>query len=465
MVEESSPIVLGKVQTVITHFFSGTVAGVTGAVAGYPLDTIKSRMQTQMHLPSTTAGSRITPLQALVHSIRQEGFLSLYRGASTQVARQAIGCSILFGLMAQFKWLFYTPSTGVGSAEAHPQIVLAASAACTGVVEASIYCPFEITMIRMQAVKGLYRGFTPTCCREVVGNTVYFLTYDRVKDQLQAKTQLTPMHVYGTSGAVAGFAYWCVSFPLDTIKSVVQADVLDRRHQKYLGTMDCASKLYREGGVGRFFRGLSPCLLRAMPVNAVQFMSFEKTVEMLTPLWPHSPDGTAYARSTSVFHWVVAGVFGGVVGTVKLAQNTTDKVEKLRLMNLHKSLAVIAAVLVPARIGTRLLTRSPQALAGPKWEQLLGSASHLGLYGLMIGLPSSGIAMGYYSGFGIPFFGSRIPGAEKPDKSISGPAYSAHKTMGQALVYFVPLHVGAAFFHHFRGAQIFQRINPFKASK
>ncbi|RHZ20215.1 hypothetical protein DYB37_003822 [Aphanomyces astaci] len=177
------------------------------------------------------------------------------------------------------------------------------------------------------------------------------------------------------------------------------------------------------------------------------------------------PDGTAYARSTSVFHWVVAGVFGGVVGTVKLAQNTTDKVEKLRLMNLHKSLAMIAAVLVPARIGTRLLTRSPQALAGPKWEQLLGSASHLGLYGLMIGLPSSGIAMGYYSGFGIPFFGSRIPGAEKPDKSISGPAYSAHKTMGQALVYFVPLHVGAAFFHHFRGAQIFQRINPFKASK
>ncbi|ETV87982.1 hypothetical protein H257_01378 [Aphanomyces astaci] len=311
-VEESPspPPTLGTVETVVTHFFSGTIAGFTGAIVGYPLDTIKSRMQTQMHLPSAaTIGRRVTPLQAFVHSIRQEGFLSLYRGASTQVARQAIGCSILFGLMAQFKWLFYTPSTGVGSAEAHPQIVLAASAACTGVVEASIYCPFEITMIRMQTQAttsqttsqcarqifsqyglrhGLYRGFTPTCCREVVGNTVYFLTYDRVKDQLQAKTQLTPMHVYGTSGAVAGFAYWCVSFPLDTIKSVVQADVLDRRHQKYLGTMDCASKLYREGGVGRFFRGLSPCLLRAMPVNAVQFMSFEKTVEMLTPLWPHS---------------------------------------------------------------------------------------------------------------------------------------------------------------------------------
>ncbi|ETW01120.1 hypothetical protein H310_06733 [Aphanomyces invadans] len=309
MEDEAGPVILSKVQTVITHFFSGTVAGVTGAVAGYPLDTIKSRMQTQMHLPSAGAtGRRVTPVQALVHSIRQEGFLSLYRGASTQVARQAIGCSMLFGLMAQFKWLFYTPSAGAGSPEAHPQAVLTASAACTGVVEASIYCPFEITMIRMQTQaitnqttpqcaaqifsqygvrNGLYRGFVPTGCREVVGNTIYFLTYDRIKELLQAKTTMSPMQVYGASGAVAGFMYWCASFPLDTIKSVVQADALDPRHRQYRGTLDCAAKLFQEGGVGRFFRGLTPCLVRAMPINGIQFMSFEKSVELLTPLWPH----------------------------------------------------------------------------------------------------------------------------------------------------------------------------------
>ncbi|RHY33514.1 hypothetical protein DYB32_001574 [Aphanomyces invadans] len=299
MEDEAGSVILSKVQTVITHFFSGTVAGVTGAVAGYPLDTIKSRMQTQMHLPSAGAtGRRVTPVQALVHSIRQEGFLSLYRGASTQVARQAIGCSMLLGLMAQFKWLFYTPSAGAGSPEAHPQAVLTASAACTGVVEASIYCPFEITMIRMQLPpiifaffspcdQGLYRGFVPTGCREVVGNTIYFLTYDRIKELLQAKTTMSPMQVYGASGAVAGFMYWCASFPLDTIKSVVQADALDPRHRQYRGTLDCAAKLFQEGGVGRFFRGLTPCLVRAMPINGIQFMSFEKSVELLTPLWPH----------------------------------------------------------------------------------------------------------------------------------------------------------------------------------
>ncbi|RHY46151.1 hypothetical protein DYB38_010867 [Aphanomyces astaci] len=303
-VEESPspPPALGTVETVVTHFFSGTIAGFTGAIVGYPLDTIKSRMQTQMHLPSAaTIGSRVTPLQAFVHSIRQEGFLSLYRGASTQVARQAIGCSILFGLLSQFKGLFYTPSDGPGSPEAHPHAVLAASAACTGIVEASIYCPFEITMVRMQqstlqcAAKiysdyglrhGLYRGLGPTCCREMLGNTVYFLSYERFKHLLHTHTDMTEMQVYGVAGAAAGPVYWCTSFPLDTIKSVVQADAMDPRRRKYHGIRDCATQLYREGGVGRFFRGLSPCLVRTMPVSAVKFMAFEKSVQLMTPWWP-----------------------------------------------------------------------------------------------------------------------------------------------------------------------------------
>ncbi|ETW01122.1 hypothetical protein H310_06734 [Aphanomyces invadans] len=304
--ESPPPPPLGTVETMITHFFSGTVAGFTGAIVGYPLDTIKSRMQTQMHLPASSTSTRITPLQAFLHSIRQEGILSLYSGASTQVARQAIGCSILFGLLSQFKGLFYTPSDGPGSPEAHPRTVLAASAACTGVVEASIYCPFEITMIRMQTQamqqntwqcaariymdhglrNGLYRGFFPTCSREMLGNLVYFLSYERFKDMLKTHTSMTDMQVYGVAGAAAGPVYWCTIFPLDTIKAVVQADAMDLRHRKHHGIRDCATHLYREGGISRFFRGLSPCLIRTMPVSAVKFMAFEKSVQVMTPWWP-----------------------------------------------------------------------------------------------------------------------------------------------------------------------------------
>ncbi|KAJ3321104.1 hypothetical protein HDV06_004557 [Boothiomyces sp. JEL0866] len=171
---------------------------------------------------------------------------------------------------------------------------------------------------------------------------------------------------------------------------------------------------------------------------------------------------STYAQSVSIFHWVVGGAMIGTVGTVKMAQNTTDKAQKGKLMNLHKSLALIVAVLVPGRIAARLLTKSPINLPGSKLEHFASHASHFALYGLMVGLPASGIAMGYFSGFGLPFFGWKIPGAAEPKKQISGAAYKAHKLMGQVIVYLVPLHIGAAFLHSFRGHQIFKRINPFK---
>ncbi|OQS00163.1 Mitochondrial Carrier (MC) Family, partial [Thraustotheca clavata] len=252
----------------------------------------------------------VSPFQCLVQAVKTEGFLSLYRGASSQVARSAIGCSFLFGLMAQFKWLFHTPTSALDSTEKYPNLVLTASSSCTGMVEASLYTPFEITMIRMQTHTsqlttlqqaryiftkygfrhGLYRGYAPTCFREMIGNTSYFFTYGKTKELLMNQTiiqrQLTDLELYGYSGAIAGLMYWCISFPLDTVKSVIQADALNPKYRVYNGVYDCVRKLFQEGGVRRFFRGLSPCLIRAMPVNAVQFISFEKSVDILMPLWP-----------------------------------------------------------------------------------------------------------------------------------------------------------------------------------
>ncbi len=44
-------------------------------------------------------------------------------------------------------------------------------------------------------------------------------------------------------------------------------------------------------------------------------------------------------------------------------------------------------------------------------EDVLGKVTHYALYGFMIIMPASGIAMGYYGGKGLPFFYTTIPGA------------------------------------------------------
>jgi len=86
------------------------------------------------------------------------------------------------------------------------------------------------------------------------------------------------------SGGVAGVAYWALTYPTDVIKSSLQSDELEHSQRKYHGILDCARKLYHdEGGWRRFFRGFTPCLLRAIPANATMLIVLEKSRQFVDP--------------------------------------------------------------------------------------------------------------------------------------------------------------------------------------
>ena len=61
----------------------------------------------------------------------------------------------------------------------------------------------------------------------------------------------------------------------------MQSDSFVRHERLYSGVVDCARKMYAEGGVPRFFQGLAPCLLRSFPANAACFFAYEKALELL----------------------------------------------------------------------------------------------------------------------------------------------------------------------------------------
>ena len=169
-----------------------------------------------------------------------------------------------------------------------------------------------------------------------------------------------------------------------------------------------------------------------------------------------------YAKSVSVAHWSMAALFGGVVGTVKAAQWTKDEAKKARYMHIHKSLALLVIAALPIRIGLRLTTRLPGALPGAhKIELLAGKLGHYALYGTMVALPTTGVTMGYFGGKGLPFFAFHIPGASQPLPEVAKAAFKAHKTLGQAFTYLIPLHIAGASWHVLRGHPVFQRMNPF----
>jgi len=84
------------------------------------------------------------------------------------------------------------------------------------------------------------------------------------------------------AGGVGGLFYWAFTYPIDVIKSSMQGDSPDKSQRKYQNVMDCGRKLYAEGGLRIFFRGLTPCLIRAFPANAACFFAYEKTRSFLS---------------------------------------------------------------------------------------------------------------------------------------------------------------------------------------
>jgi solute carrier family 25 carnitine/acylcarnitine transporter 20/29 len=80
-------------------------------------------------------------------------------------------------------------------------------------------------------------------------------------------------------GGAAGICYWLSCYPLDVIKGRIMTD--DAVHRRYTGTLDCVSKMYREGGWRVFYRGFSPCIMRAIPANAACFLAYEGVMAML----------------------------------------------------------------------------------------------------------------------------------------------------------------------------------------
>jgi solute carrier family 25 carnitine/acylcarnitine transporter 20/29 len=123
---------------------------------------------------------------------------------------------------------------------------------------------------------GIYKGQGITMAREFQGYGAYFLAYEWLVKKSMERTGRSrsdlPAWEVCLYGAASGYAMWGTIYPLDAIKSKLQTDAFDPTQQKYKGALDCARKTMAIEGIGGFFRGIGPCLLRAAPSNAATFL-------------------------------------------------------------------------------------------------------------------------------------------------------------------------------------------------
>lgn len=82
------------------------------------------------------------------------------------------------------------------------------------------------------------------------------------------------------AGGIAGVVTWACATPMDVVKARLQMSGAGGR--EYRGVLHCMRVSVREEGVRFFFKGLLLNSLRAFPVNAITFLSYESLMRIFS---------------------------------------------------------------------------------------------------------------------------------------------------------------------------------------
>mmetsp|Transcript_27986 Transcript_27986/g.74008 ORF Transcript_27986/g.74008 Transcript_27986/m.74008 type:complete len:256 (-) Transcript_27986:168-935(-) len=233
-------------------FAAGSFGGLCNTVAGYPLDTIKVRLQ---------SGSK------------QQLFKGLFGGILTPVSG-----------VVPF-WMMYYGGYKVGRAMQPDDSTasVARAGAVAGLASSVVWCPMNAVKCVAQAERcgslealrrvlsrvgaaGLYRGFVPTLLLfSVPGSATFYFIYEE-------STILLPFGVWWVpfvAGGLAGVVEWTVGMPGDTIRTRYQTGF----HHKSVAS--CVKDIWRGEGARGFYRGFSAALPRAFVANAAALAGIE----------------------------------------------------------------------------------------------------------------------------------------------------------------------------------------------
>jgi solute carrier family 25 carnitine/acylcarnitine transporter 20/29 len=135
---------------------------------------------------------------------------------------------------------------------------------------------------RRHGILGFYKGLCATINRDVLSYGLYFQIYYIIKDYYKKKSWEFTSSAKGLAGAFSGFVVWFITYPFDTIKTIIQTVPIKENkniHQKEVFTM-----LYKQGGIIELYRGATPSLIYSCIFSGFSFIFFEFSNNILNKL-------------------------------------------------------------------------------------------------------------------------------------------------------------------------------------
>lgn len=166
-----------------------------------------------------------------------------------------------------------------------------------------------------------------------------------------------------------------------------------------------------------------------------------------------------YTLPAIVLHWVQAIVVLWLLWLGLTMVDLPKGAERSAAYGLHKSLGLVALLLIIARIAWRRGHPAPRQVA-TGWEAQLATATHHALYALLLLAPLAGFLASSFTPYAIKFFGIELPKLGWPDESLNGIFKVAHLGFVWGIGGLVALHVAGALKHMLKKDGTLQRMLP-----
>ncbi|RDA87899.1 hypothetical protein CP532_1683 [Ophiocordyceps camponoti-leonardi (nom. inval.)] len=290
-------------------------SSVFSTLAAFPLDSVKTRMQTYQYRGF---------FDCVRHTYRTEKLGGFFRGVTAPMVSITLVRTVSFSIYQRAKhaysdWvkqnLGYDILRHVNRPGTYPNLYsvacFGAAGATAGSVITFLACPFELTklsaqvsvllaeragncqksravamsyqnkgtlrtmsnIVKHRGALGLYTGLKLHLLRDTLGTAIYFMVYESGKQLGTTFAGDSPNSnklAVVAAGGLCGLVSWAMIYPIDSAKSIYQRNSLLRsRGEK----VEPAPKI--EFFKRHMYRGLGVSMSRSCMVNAIFFSSFE----------------------------------------------------------------------------------------------------------------------------------------------------------------------------------------------
>lgn len=270
-------------------FVNGGLAGMVATTVIQPVDMVKVRIQ--LAGEGTSGGPRPGALAVGRQIVASGKVLDLYTGLSAGLLRQAVYTTARLGFFDTFMGKLTQRAKDQGKQIGFSE--RAAAGLTAGGLAAMVGNPADLALIRMQSdglkplaerknyksvidalgsiarsegVAALWAGAAPTVVRAMALNFGQLAFFSEAKARLKENTDLPQRVQTLSASAIAGFFASFFSLPFDFVKTRLQ------KQQKgpdgklpYRGMADCFTKVAKQEGVMRFYRGFGTYYIRIAP--------------------------------------------------------------------------------------------------------------------------------------------------------------------------------------------------------